>query len=133
MAKMLWAVMTLIIIDILFLVTGQLGVESVTSLISNAILDPSSITFSTFWTAMIGDGGIGAIAVGVGVTVGSLISATNVIVFLPMGLVFAVLIGDYLTIYNLLADSNPVLATMIMVPVMMAFIITVVEWIRAKD
>lgn len=133
MGKMVWAVLTLVVIDILFLVTGQLGVTSGSSLIINAILDPSSISFSTFWDAMIGEAGLGALAATVGVTVGALISATNVIVFLPMGFVFALLIGDYLTIYNLLNAHNPVLATMVMVPVMMVFILVIVEWVRAKD
>lgn len=130
---MVFAVITLVIIDILFLVTGQLSMESFSSLTINAILDPSSITFSSFWDAMIGKGGLGALVAVVGVTVGTILSATNVLVFLPLGFVFAVLIGDYLTVYGLLNANNPVLATMIMVPVMMAFILTIIEWVRAKD
>lgn len=133
MGKMYTAIISLVFIDILFLITGQLGVESFSSLIINAILDPSSITISTFWTATIGAGGLGALAAIVGVTVGALISATNVLVFLPLGLVFALLIGDYLTIFNNLSSSNPILATIVMVPIMMAFIFTVIEWVRAKD
>ncbi len=97
------------------------------------INDPTTITFSTFWDAMIGATGLGALVAVVGVTVGAIISATNVLVFLPLGLVFAVLIGDYLTIFNTLRDSNPVLATLVMIPVMVVFILTIIEWVRAKD
>ncbi len=133
MGKMVLAVLTLVVIDIFFLVTGQLGVTSTSSLIINAILDPSNITFSTFWDAMIGTAGLGALAATAAVTVAALISATNVIVFLPLGLVFAVLIGDYLTIYNILNNYNPILSKIVMVPIMMVFIMVVIEWIRAKD
>ena len=133
MVKLVHAVLTLVIIDMLFMVTGQLDLNSTSSLIIGMINDPTTITFSTFWSAMIGVTGLGALVATAGVTIGSIISATNVLVFLPLGLVFAVLIGDYLTIYNTLRDSNPVLATLVMIPVMVVFILTVIEWVRAKD
>lgn len=134
MGKLTYMIVALVVVDILFLITGQLGLDSATSLIANAIQDPSSIEVSTFWNAMIGGStGIGTLVAATGVTVGALFGGTNVLVFLPLALVFAVLISDYISIYNSLASYNVVLATLIMVPVMMAYILYVIEWLRAKD
>ena len=43
------------------------------------------------------------------------------------------MIGDFVTIYLNLAAHNTILATIVMVPIMVAYVLTVIEWVRAKD
>lgn len=133
MGKLVQMMMILVVIDILFLVTGQLGQTSPSAFMINLISDPTNITASQFWNVLISGGGITTLLATTGVIIGALISATNIIIFLPMGIILASLIGDYVTLFLTLSSHNPVFATIVMVPLMVAYIITVIEWIRAKD
>lgn len=133
MGKLVQMMIILVVIDILFLVTGQLGQGSPSAFMINMILDPANITASQFWNVLISGGGITTLLATTGVIIGALLSATNIIIFLPMGIILANLIGDYVTLFLNLNSHNPVFATIVMVPLMVAYVITVVEWIRAKD
>lgn len=136
MGKMINLVIILIIMDILFLVTGQMGQDSLTSLTLNAIENPESMINSTFYISLISgnaSGSLTTLAVAGGVIVGSIVSATNIIVFLPMGLLLALLLGDFLSIYGVINAFNPVLSKVIMAPIFIIFVLTVIEWIRGKD
>ncbi len=136
MGKMINLVVILIFMDLLFLITGQMGQDSLSSLTLTAIENPELFLESSFYRNLIsGDasGSLTSLLIAGGVTVASLISATNVIVFLPMGLVLALLIGDFLSIYNVINAFNPVLSKLIMAPILIIFALTVIEWVRAKD
>lgn len=133
MGKLVTYLIILIFIDILFLITGQLGTDSLTSLISTAIQDPSIITTSSFQGTLIGTAGLTGLIAAAGVIVGLFFSATNVALFIPMAIALSLLMGDFLTVYNILRAQNFVLATVIMAPIMFIFYLIIVEWLRNRD
>ncbi len=133
MGKLINIIMILVFIDIIFLVTGQLNVNSGSSLIINSILDPTTINVQNFWQTIIGKNGLQTLLITGGAFVGALVTATNVLVFTFVALGLALLIGDFMTIYNTLAPLNPVLAIMVMAPLMIYFTFLILEWLRVKD
>ena len=132
MGKLVSYISILLAIDLLFLVTGQLSVNSPTSAIMGAILSPGTMTSSQWWTLLI-TGGISLLTVGAAVVVGVISRSFELIIFIPMAIAMAALIGDFATVFAYLASFNIVLATLIMTPIMVIFVITIVEWLRGKD
>lgn len=133
MGKLVKFLSILIIIDILFIITGQLDITSTTSFVTGAILDPSGIRTTLFFTVFLGILGISALLSTGGVTTGVVAVGTNVLAFTALSVVLGGLLGDFITIFNTLKDHNVVLATIIMAPIIMLLIVTVVEWLRGKD
>ena len=121
----------LVVIDLLFLITGQLTLDSPSSLIINVIQDPSIITQTSFWTILIT--GISVLAVTTAVIAGIVTRQSDIIIFVTMGVALALMIGDFAVIYNHLASINRPLATLIMSPVLIIFSLIIVEWVRGKD
>jgi hypothetical protein len=134
MGKLITYLGILIFIDIFFLITGQLDINSSTSVVTGAILAPSAIKSSVFFLLFLGSAGIAALVATAGVNTGGLVvSATNVLAFAAMAISMVGLLGDFITIYLTLANYNNVLATVIMAPIMMLFAVTIAEWLRGKD
>lgn len=133
MAKLTTYLVILIFIDILFLITGQLDISSSTSVVTGAILDPSTFKTSLFFLLFLGVAGIGGLLATSGVTTGTLISATNVLAFTAMAIAMIGLLGDFITIFVYLNIQNPVLAKVVMAPIIMLFAVTIAEWLRGKD
>ena len=133
MGKLVTYLSMLIFIDILFLVTGQLDLNSGTSVVTGAILDPSLFKTSVFFLLFLGIVGIAGLASASGVVTGSLLSATNVLAFSAMAIAMTALLGDFITIYVSLRVFNEVAAIFIMAPILMIFAVTIAEWLRGKD
>ena len=133
MGKLITMLTLLIFIDILFLATGQLDINSPTSIVTGAILDPSTFKTSVFFLLFFGIAGIGGLIATSGVTTGALVSATNVLAFTFMAVSMAGLLGDFITIYLSLRSYNEVLAIVIMAPIIMIFAVIVADWLRGKD
>lgn len=133
MGKLTTYIGILIILDIFFLITGQLNLDSSTSFVTGAILNPSAIRTSIFFGVFLGLGGIAVLVATSGVTTGILAVGTNVLAFTAMALVLAGLLGDFVTIFNTLSAHNLVLATVIMAPIIMLVVVTIAEWLRGKD
>ena len=131
MGKLVSFIIILVIIDLLFLITGQLTLDSPSSLIINVIQDPSIITQASFWTILIT--GIGALAVTTAVIAGIVTRQSDIVLFITMGTALALLIGDFAVIYVHLASFNRTLATLIMSPILLIFTLIIIEWIRGKD
>ena len=131
MGKLITLISMLIIIDLLFLATGQLTLDSPSSAILNGIQDPSILKDSNIWTILIA--GIGVLAVVSAVIAGIATRNSDIVIFVSMGTALSVLVGDYITIYNHLASINKPLAVLIMSPIIMIFTLTIVEWVRGKD
>lgn len=133
MGKLVTYLSILIFIDILFLITGQLDLSSGTSIVTGAILNPSSFKTSVFFFLFLGVAGIASLVAQSGVTTNIIISATNVLAFTAMAISMTGLLGDFITIFNTLSTYNFVLAVVIMAPIMMLFAVTLTEWLRGKD
>ncbi len=133
MGRLVTMLSMLIFIDILFIATGQLDLSSPTSVITGAILDPSTFKTSVFFILFLGTAGILGLLSTTGVTTGILVNATNVLAFTAMAVSMTGLLGDFITIYLSLRNFNEVLAIIIMAPIIMLFAVTIAEWLRGKD
>ncbi len=133
MGKLVTYVSILVFIDIIFLVTGQLEKISPTSIILNAFTDPASMKSTQFYVVFLGAAGISAIASTGGVTTGIVTRGIDILAFTLMALALATMLGDFVTIYTTLNEYNAVLATILMAPLLMLFVVTIAEWLRGKD
>ncbi len=123
----------LVAIDLMFLVTGQLALNSNLSLIVGALIDPSNIDISSLFINIFIAGGLALVALGAAVLVG-IVSRTENLIYVGIAITLAnLLIGDFITIFNNLRAYNPVLAIMVMSPLMILFVIIMLEWARGKD
>ena len=131
--RLVQTIMLLFVIDIVFIITGQIGVNSPSSLILGVISDPANIKTSAFWLMLLGAGGIaGLVFVGV-LTFGGSRSGIEIFAFVTIALAYAALIGEFVSIFTYLASFNTVLATILMTPIIVLFIMSIVEWLRGKD
>lgn len=146
MTKIAKYILVLIMIDILFIITGQICNDSVgcslNSIIFNTILNISSILTLSFWTEMIGAignlftsaTGLGSIIVGATVIVGALaLIPSEQRLFIPMAFSLGLLSMDFVFIGTYLISLNVVLGTLIIVPIIILYTFQVVEWLRGKD
>ncbi len=134
MGKLIQYILILAIIDLLFIITGQLGFESSTSVILSALVNPSIVLTSNWWASLIkGTGAISSLIITTVVIAGIATRNSDITIFAAMAGVLALLAADFILIYNHLASLNLVLATMIMSPVIIVYVMTVVAWLRGKD
>lgn len=137
MGKLANFIVFLVFIDLLLLMTGQLAVDSSISMIVGAILDPSLIKTSQFWLQLgLTSGltaGLAALGVGVAVFIGTAITKAEVILFIPLAFTLALLVGDFITIFTAARSLNPILASIIITPIIILFSFTILEWLRGKD
>ena len=123
----------LIFLDLLFIITGQIGVISGTSIIVNSILQLNNITGNPLYTAVF-IVAICGIAVTAGVNTGIINKAgIDLIAFVALAIVLATLGADFAGIFGYMATQNLVLATMIFAPIILIYLFTVAEWLRGKD
>lgn len=140
MARLINFVTIMVFIDLVFILAGLSGQFSPTSILINAVVDPSNIENSPFWLALIGVfvgtvalTGIKAILASSTVASGFSISVTDTLLFIPIALSLSSLVGDFISIYLVLKAYSIILATIIMGPMMIIYGITVVEWLRGRD
>ena len=139
----------LIVMDLLFIITGQLcadGICSFTSVIFSAVVNPSIILTSDFYLQIIGSplaliGGLASvgflgfliqqITTG-GVAIGSLISGlkNDSILFAPAGVALSLLTTDFINIYTYIYSSSPITALLIFSPITIIYVFTCLEWVR---
>ncbi len=145
MGKLVGYISMLIFIDMFFLATGQLcgtGTCSLSTILLNAIINLGTLNGTAFFSELIGGffslfsskTGFAALIATGGVLVGSILAVRNItILFIPLAFTFALLAGDFVLIFIYLLSFSPVLATFIMAPLTIIYILTVVEWLRLKD
>ena len=133
MGKFINYIAMLVALDLIFLITGQLSLTSNLSLITGALIDPSTVNLSSLWSNLFVAGGLALIGLGAAVLTG-LVSRTDNLIYVGISITFAnLLIGDFVGIYNILRSHNPVLAIVIMAPIIIIFAFVMVEWARGKD
>jgi len=147
MGKVIFFITAIIVIDILLLATGQLcieggtGVCGLSSIVFNAIINLSHLQFSQFFTEIIGDfvdlrnsaTGFTALLTAIGVTIGAyIVASSEQRLFIPIAMTLGIIAGDFVFLFSGLG-INPLLGTLIIAPLAMAFILSVLDWIRGKD
>ncbi|HEC39513.1 MAG TPA: hypothetical protein ENI29_14835 [bacterium] len=145
MGKLIQFVILLIFMDLFFISTGQLCSAgtgcSIGSIILNALLDIGNVTSGTFFSNLIGDitnlfnssTGISALLLGATVLIGSLFIPGDIRFFIPITFSLALLTSDFVFIAAYLISLNAVLGTFIMAPIILIYILVVLEWLRGKD
>jgi len=109
---------------ILFVFAG-LEVKSPTGYLMSFILDPTTWSTSGFLAQ------VGAVLglLGAGVTIGALVILRDPVLLRAPFAVFLVAVGwDIVGIYNILSIVNPNLALLICAPIMVGYVISVIEW-----
>jgi len=134
MGKLISFVSFLIFVDIIFIITGQNIPNSPTSIILNAVIDPTNIKTSQLFVVLFGVAGIAGLAALSGVSTGIVSRAgVDIIGFAAIAATLVLLVGDFLAIFSFLKNINPTLAVIIMSPITAIFVITIAEWLRGKD
>lgn len=146
MGKMIYYVIALIILDILFIATGQIctasGECTLSSIMFNAILDIGNINTSDFFSQLIGNVlslatstvGLAALLASTGVLLGTFLATREIkILFIPMALTLALIAGDFVIIGSYLISINALLGVTLTSLVVLTYIIVIVEWLRGKD
>ncbi len=145
MGKIVTFLTILIFMDLFFIATGQICNSgagcSIGSILLNAILDIGNATASTFFTNLIGDitnlfdsaTGISALLLGATVLIGSLFIPGDIRFFIPITFSLALLSSDFVFIASYLISLNAILGTFIMAPIILIYIVTVLEWLRGRD
>lgn len=127
--------LTLIIfMDLMFIVTGQTIPNSPSSIILNAIIDPTNIKTTQLFIVLFGVAGIAGLAALSGVSTGVVSRAgIDLLGFAAIAATLVLLVGDFLFIFIFLKNINATLAVLIMSPIIAIFVFTVAEWLRGKD
>ncbi len=134
-------------VDLLFIATGQICTEgagcSLSSVIFNALLNIGDISATDLFRELIGSikdlfsskTGIFALAatVGVAATGAAIFARTEIILFIPIAATLSIMAGDFVFIASYLASINPLLATFIMAPIIIIYVITLVDWVKGRD
>jgi len=143
----------LVIMDLMFIITGQLcaggGTCSFTSVIFSMATNPSLSILSDWVKQFIGSIGDlltgeasgGTLAsllstlVAGGVAVGSLVFGlkNDSILFASTGVALSLLVGDFINIYAYLASSSQLVATLIFAPITIIYVFTTLEWVRGMS
>lgn len=135
--------------DLLFIITGQLcanGICSFTSVIFSAIVNPSNLLNSDFYSQIIGSpiallsglASIGFVALLIqqltsgGISAGSLINGlkNDSILFAPVGVALSLLVGDFINIFDYMYSFSPITAILIFSPITIIYVFTCLEWVR---
>lgn len=134
MGKFITFLSILIFIDLVFLVTGQTTLNSPSSIIINALIDPANIKTSQFFLVLFGVAGIAGLAALSGVSTGIINnSGVSILGFATTAAALILLVGDYIAVYSYLRSLNAVFAILVMSPIILIFVMTVAEWLRGKD
>lgn len=145
MGRLITFITILLIIDILFIMTGQICIQGSCSL--GSIIFQTAISLQDglngqFFTQLIGSiGSLDNSLVGIAALIASISSVvagvvfrqSDTILFLPLSFTFAIMANDFIFIYAYLASVSSNLALLIMAPMFIVYVITVIEWLRAKD
>jgi hypothetical protein len=132
MGKLVSFVILLVFIDMMFLFTGQIGLNAPSSIIFESIIDPANVNAEEFFKALLGVAGIAALAVA-GVASGFIGIPASFVAFAVVATALSVLLLDFVSIFGILKSHNLILATAIMAPIMIVFMLTIVEWLRGND
>ncbi len=132
MGKLVSFISILIFVDLLFLITGQLVITSPTSVFLQAILDPSSLQSSQIWVLFV-TAGMATLTIIGSVVAGIVTRNVEFFFFVPIALGMVTMAGDFITIFLYLASLNIVLATVTLAPIIVLFVLVIMEWLRGKD
>lgn len=131
MSKLLTYIAILSVIIILFHLSGIITGTPL-SFFADAVLRPESLRTNQFYTTVYG--AILAILVGSSIVIGLFIpQRLDIIVLVPVAIMLFLVGWDLFVVYNTLRMINDALALVIFSPLMIIYILTVVEWWRGKD
>ena len=143
MGKMVTMLTMLICIDIMFIVLSLIPNITISSILLNSITSLGSISFSDWVGTLLGkiidfltspNGSLAAfIGVGAAITAGITFKSSDTLLFIPMAITLGLLASDYTSIASYLYSFSPILATMIMSPIIIMFVFIAIEWARGKD
>ena len=129
MAKLANYIMLLSGISLLFYFTGLLN-DTLSSALLSLILNPENIKGTPWWEIVFSPGGIITLAAGAVVMVGWIATKSDLwlnSLFIPVFLSYG---WDFLAIYGVLTEVNPILSVLFIGPVLLTYTLMVIEWWR---
>lgn len=145
MGKLIGYITILIFANLLFIATGQVcsgGTCSLGSIIFNALLNLGSISLTDLFAELLGDAlnmfnsttGLAALITGGGVLIGAFVATKEFrLLLIPIAITMSFIAADFVVLFSYLLSLNAVLATFIMGPLMIIYVLTVIEWLIGKD
>lgn len=146
MGKLVNLIMILVVLDLLFLVTGQLvlsnnGPQSVGSIIFKAILNINDFSTNELFNQIIGDVlnlgkstvGFFSLAASSGIVILAAAVKSDRILFITIAMPLSLLINDFVVLGGKLMSYNKVLGIVIMAPILILYTLTMIEWVKEKD
>ncbi len=141
MGKLIKFLTLIIMVDLLFVITGQ-APDSLTSIIFSTLLDIGNVSTSELMTTFIGNiftstssatGVLALVASIATVAVGVVFSRSESLLFASFAVPLGLLANDLVFIASYLIGLNAILGTLIMGPIIILYVFTILEWIRGKD
>lgn len=143
MGKAIFMITMIVFIDLLLIMTGQLcsqGTCSMSTILFNAMIDFVNFQFSDFWNDIVGlvtssvsSTGWKALLAAAGVTVGAfLLTSSDMRLFIPIALTLGLISADFVYLFTSLG-FNTALASIIIVPFGIAYVLIITDWLRGKD
>jgi len=142
MGKLINYLTILVCVDILLIITGISGKTTISGILFNTILDLQNFNTSSFWLNLVGDianltsSPSGFLQFGAALTavaVGVIFRNSDTLLFIPIALALAGLAADFTGLMTYLYSLNEILAVIIMAPILITYILTLLEWLRGKD
>lgn len=145
MGKLVTFLTILIVVDLLFVMTGQLcaqGTCSLGSIIFQTAINLQDGVNGQLFTELIGSigdlfsSGTGLLALfasAATVIAGITFAKSDNLLFIPIAATFAIMANDFIFIFEYLASLNIYLATLTMAPITIIYLVSVLEWVRGKD
>jgi len=135
MGKLIWFVSIIIFVDLLFITFWSGASGSLQSIIATWITDPTNfdgnlvtLAFQSLFSTI----AIGATAAIVVSTISG--AKTDTVLFAGFAAVVIFNIGkDLLAMFTIIKDINPLIAIVVMVPLIIMFGFVTVEWLKSRD
>jgi hypothetical protein len=143
MGKLMTFVTILVMIDMMLLISGVVQDLTFNSALLNAVLDwrtTDVFSWQFFW-GLIGDlteaatsgSGILSLLLGAGIVAGFFIFPSDTKLFIPIAAFLALASQDFIVVGQQLAEINGILATLFIVPILILYILTILDWVRGRD
>jgi hypothetical protein len=142
MGKLMTFITILVMIDIMLLTTGVVQDMTFNSVLLNAVLDwRTTDVFSWgFFKQLIGDladaatgSGLLSLLLGAGIIAGFFIFPSDTKLFIPIAAFLALASQDFIVVGQQLAEINNILAALFIVPILILYILTILDWVRGRD
>lgn len=144
MGKAMTFIAMLVMIDIVFIATGVVSQLTINSVLLEAVFNwqDTNVFSWQFFKDLIGDlwnattssaGLLATLLASAGVVAGYILNPSDTKLFIPIAAVLAIIGQDFIVVGQKLAQINELLATIVIAPIALLYILTILDWVRGRD